>query len=402
MAAVDLLRARIDELSSDIKRHEEILQNLRKSKSDAQCELNAILDPMARLPLEILSEILALCVPNLPRPSRVEAPLAFLRVSRAWKTVALSSAPLWTALLIRSPWNDELPSGADRWLARARGLPLSLHVEGTVDTVIQALVRKYASRLQDLEIYCGRGMQNPTALYTSLKTLTMRHRYSTEKNRTYPRSPCLRMLHNSRNLVECTFDGSDCCLHDAPPAQPLELPSLKYLNLINSIGEILVHLTLPALESIQLTSRRLRFDTFRAFMSRSLPPLQSLFIRWPGYTEMQDICLPLSGLSELSLQGGRSSDIFKLLARSSPQEFLPNLRQLTVRQMHQSVFNDDYTTLLTALSARRPSPESCLKSFSLSLGLEDSGPCLEIVVSLRELVADGMDIRITQAGESFI
>ncbi|KAJ6487223.1 hypothetical protein C8R47DRAFT_518379 [Mycena vitilis] len=408
MASVDLLRARIDELSSDIKHHEEILQNLRKLKSDAQRELNAMLDPMARLPLEIFSEILALCVPTLPRPSRAAAPLTSLRVSRAWKTAALSSAPLWASLLIRSPWSDELPGGADRWLSRARGLPLSLHVEGTVDTAIQALVRKYASQLQDLEIYCGRGMQNPTALYPSLRTLTMRHHHSAEHS-PYPRSPCYRMLHNSPNLLKCTLNGSDCWVVDRSPAQPLELLYLEHLHLTHNVEEILVHLTLPALKSLQIGSRGLRVDAFRAFMTRSSPPLKSLTMHWAGYTEMQAICLPLSTLSELSLQGhsedvsGWPSDVFKLLALSSPREFLPKLRRLTIRLPADRASAEDYQTLLAALSARRPSHGSGLKSFRLELSWRDVGlrnP--ETVASFRELVADGMDIRITKGSINLI
>ncbi|KAJ6490748.1 hypothetical protein C8R47DRAFT_458336 [Mycena vitilis] len=224
------LRTRISELSSAIKRQEEILKNLRKSKSDAQCELNALADPMARLPLELSSDIFALCVPDFPHPCRVEAPVTFLRVSRAWRTVALSSAPLWTALLIPSTRSDKLPDSVHSWFARARDLPLSLSVQGPADKAIQLLVRKYASRLRNLQTPCPRGMlleKTTTPWFPSMKILAIDH--SLHHARSYDmdlRSPCFPLLHNTPNLVECTLDG-DCNLEYIRPTQPLKLSGLS-------------------------------------------------------------------------------------------------------------------------------------------------------------------------------
>ncbi|KAJ7685687.1 hypothetical protein DFH06DRAFT_1289475 [Mycena polygramma] len=364
---------------------------------------------MARLPLEISSDIFALCVPEFPHPCRDEAPVTLLRVSRAWRSVALSSAPLWTALLILSTRSDEPPrsnelwNGVHNWFARACGLPLSLSVQGPVDEAIQQLVRKYASRLRNVQMPCPRGMQlekTKAPWFPSMKILTIDHsQYSSEFD--MDTRPCFRMLHNSPNLVECTLE-SNCDPHFeySPPTQPLKLLGLRYLNLKHSSGHMLEHLTLPALQSIHLASRGLHFDIFRAFMTRSSPPLLSLTIRWAGYTEMQDLCLPLSSLSSLSLQASGAADgkwpseIFKLLALSSAQEFLPSLRRLVVHQVNKSVSSDDYQMLLTALSARA----SRLQSFKLSLGANDRGPSPENVASLRELAAKGMNIRITIAG----
>ncbi|KAJ7685697.1 hypothetical protein DFH06DRAFT_49037 [Mycena polygramma] len=397
------LRTRISELSSAIKRQEEILKNLRKSRSDAQCELNALVDPMARLPLEISSDIFALCAPEFPHPCRDEAPVTLLRVSRAWRSVALSSAPLWTALLITSTRSDELRNGVHNWFARARDLPLSLSVQGPADKAIQLLVRKYASRLRNVQMPCPRGMQlekTTTPWFPSMKILTIDH--SRHHSISYDmdlRSPCFPLLHNTPNLVECTLDG-DCDLEYTRPTQPLKLPGLRYLNLKHSSGHILEHLTLPALECILLASRGLHFDIFRAFTTRSSPPLLSLTIRWAGYTEMQDLFLPLTSLVHLSLQasgglvGKWPSEIFKLLALFSPQELLPSLRRLTVHQVNKPVTADDYQMLLTALSARK----SRLQSFRLSLGANDRGPSPETIVSLRELAAGGMNICIILAG----
>ncbi|KAJ7621953.1 hypothetical protein DFH06DRAFT_1059957 [Mycena polygramma] len=410
MAAANI-RARIDELSLAIQRQEEILQNLRKSRNDTRCELNAVVDPMARLPLEISSGILSLCVPKFPHPSQDGAPVAFLYVCRAWRTIAFSSALLWAALRIRSAWSRELPDGVHNWFTRARGLPLSLSVQGTADRVVQHLVRKYASQLQNLEINCPSGMhlaQIPAAWFTSLKTLAIEHsQHRHGQTDMHGWSPCLRMLQNAPNLLKCTLVGECRVNRGSPPTQPqpLKLSGLKYLDLQRTSGLILEYLTLPALESIQVAWDGLRFDTFRAFMTRSSPPLQSLSIRWAGYPEMQDLFLHLSSLSELWLQDAdgdrRASDIFKLFALSFPQSLLPNLRRLEVY-----VFGPfsavDYRTLLAVLFSRHASHKSGhgLKSFRLYLGSSDTGrPPPETVAPLRELVADGMDIRITRRGE---
>ncbi|KAJ7653388.1 hypothetical protein B0H17DRAFT_1147160 [Mycena rosella] len=51
------LEARIDKISADIVRQKEVLQNLQRRESVAQRDLDAIRDPVARLPLEISFEI---------------------------------------------------------------------------------------------------------------------------------------------------------------------------------------------------------------------------------------------------------------------------------------------------------------------------------------------------------
>ncbi|KAJ6490736.1 hypothetical protein C8R47DRAFT_1319862 [Mycena vitilis] len=115
---------------------------------------------------------------------------------------------------------------------------------------------------------------------------------------------------------------------------------------------------------------------------------------------MQDSFLPLSSLSTLSLKASGAADdrwpaeIFKLLALSSAQEFLPSLRRLAVHQVNKVVSSDDYQMLLTALSVRAPR----FYALKLSLGANDRGPSPEIVASLRVFVAKGMNIRIMIAG----
>ncbi|KAJ6453154.1 hypothetical protein C8R45DRAFT_847260, partial [Mycena sanguinolenta] len=95
MSSATILRARIDELSRAIEHQKRILRNLEKLRSDVRCDLNATLDPMARLPFDISSDIFALCLPDAPRPHSDEAPIIFLNICRIWRDIATSTSSLW-------------------------------------------------------------------------------------------------------------------------------------------------------------------------------------------------------------------------------------------------------------------------------------------------------------------
>ncbi|KAJ7604605.1 hypothetical protein B0H17DRAFT_1189718 [Mycena rosella] len=75
------LQAQIDSLSANILRHKQALKDLECSKSAAQCQLNAIRDPVARLPLEISSEIFIQCLSTRPRPGSRHAPMILANIS---------------------------------------------------------------------------------------------------------------------------------------------------------------------------------------------------------------------------------------------------------------------------------------------------------------------------------
>ncbi|KAJ7482833.1 hypothetical protein B0H11DRAFT_1658344, partial [Mycena galericulata] len=88
---------RIDKLSSEIARQRDILRDLENQKSAAQGELNTILDPMSRLPLEISSDIMLRCLPTstTAKASPRAAPMIFLNICRAWSNIALATPSLW-------------------------------------------------------------------------------------------------------------------------------------------------------------------------------------------------------------------------------------------------------------------------------------------------------------------
>ncbi|KAK7000435.1 hypothetical protein R3P38DRAFT_3617388 [Favolaschia claudopus] len=61
-SSIPELREHIEALSSAIEAQEQILQDLRHRRSDAYRDLNFLVDPMARLPLELQSDIFMRCI----------------------------------------------------------------------------------------------------------------------------------------------------------------------------------------------------------------------------------------------------------------------------------------------------------------------------------------------------
>ncbi|KAJ7728597.1 hypothetical protein DFH07DRAFT_707877, partial [Mycena maculata] len=78
-----------------IANQKEILRDLEKQKCAIQSELNAILDPVSRLPLEISSDIFTRCLPAKPRAYPRLAPMLFLSICHSWTNIARSTPSLW-------------------------------------------------------------------------------------------------------------------------------------------------------------------------------------------------------------------------------------------------------------------------------------------------------------------
>ncbi|KAJ7666909.1 hypothetical protein DFH06DRAFT_984051, partial [Mycena polygramma] len=128
MSSVERLRARVAELSNAIRLQKEVLKNLEKDKSSAQRELNALLDPMARIPLEISSEIFLQSLPCFPerKPNVENAPVLLLRICHAWRNVALLTPQLWSGIQLIFPRTPGFNEGVQTWLHRASNRPLSI------------------------------------------------------------------------------------------------------------------------------------------------------------------------------------------------------------------------------------------------------------------------------------
>ncbi|KAJ7046940.1 hypothetical protein C8F04DRAFT_938210, partial [Mycena alexandri] len=83
-----------------------LLNLLERGKKAAQRQLNALRDPIARLPLEISSEIFLQCVPSYPQPDVCAAPMLLLNICDAWTNIALSTPAIWAALVFDNPCGE--------------------------------------------------------------------------------------------------------------------------------------------------------------------------------------------------------------------------------------------------------------------------------------------------------
>ncbi|KAJ6624183.1 hypothetical protein B0H10DRAFT_1785072, partial [Mycena sp. CBHHK59/15] len=139
------LRSRIEQVSADISQHKEALKLDEHNKRELQRQLNALLDPVARLPLEISSEIFRHCLPTdplsegnlplticmqyppaVPSPAANHAPMILLNICGAWTKIALSAPALWANIHAQFPRSEGFKELFQTWLDRARGCPLNI------------------------------------------------------------------------------------------------------------------------------------------------------------------------------------------------------------------------------------------------------------------------------------
>ncbi|KAJ7750175.1 hypothetical protein B0H14DRAFT_2982227 [Mycena olivaceomarginata] len=319
---VDLqqLRARINRLSTEIAK-------LEQEKSLAQRQLNGVLDPLARLPVEISLYIFRYCLP--PCDTAYGSPLQLLNICNTWTDIALSDSSLWASY-------RELMKV---WLRRAGNHPLE--IDYATAGVLKHLEIYNDGENEDQDSDSGEpiGFDQPIDLFggkepeslPSLETLIIgRATYCPP----YFALQILELLRRTPNLVECIF------------AQRLVLPNLRRLIFEElprypNDDKILKHLSLPALETLSLPMR-LSDDDLLSFLKRSSPPLQELSIGHGG--RCPDSCL--RRLSLPVVEG-----FFDALAESP--SLLPNLRSLFVRPTYDTIPDSFWRQLFRAASARR-------------------------------------------------
>ncbi|KAJ7854280.1 hypothetical protein B0H14DRAFT_2444071, partial [Mycena olivaceomarginata] len=127
------LRARIAKLDTEIDLQRELLKRLERDRSLTKRQLNSVLDPFARLPLEISSDIFLRSLPLFPKPGDPDVPILQLNICNAWTDIALSTPSLWATIHITfqssrfpSPSTQCLKTLVPIWLRRAHNRPLSI------------------------------------------------------------------------------------------------------------------------------------------------------------------------------------------------------------------------------------------------------------------------------------
>ncbi|KAJ7915612.1 hypothetical protein B0H13DRAFT_393976 [Mycena leptocephala] len=155
MSGVEELRARLAKLSTEIDRHKEVVRKLERDKRLVQQQLNAVLDPVARLPLEISSEIFLQCLPALPalpEPRAEGVPMVLLNICNAWTAIALSIPTLWAAIHIAHPRAEGIKKILPTWIHRAGNRSLSLSLGAKFDEGVAAIIWRHGQQLKHLEL----------------------------------------------------------------------------------------------------------------------------------------------------------------------------------------------------------------------------------------------------------
>jgi hypothetical protein len=275
------------------------------------------------IPVELLSSIFLYCLPSQGWPTLIrkvhEAPLLLLRICRAWRHVALSTARLWSriALTMRESTSKSDLLLARTWIDRAgASCPLSIHLgpcehngdHGVIATITPHctqwenitegldVVKRHLPRLKALIFnQAAHGFQFTDAFESApqLRSLELCSGVSVSMLK-IPRSQLTRCKIGARSLDEC-FHILELCprLADVEffnshgfyadvSRSTLQLPNLQSIHFlfpISLLGDFFDRITWPAL--IDFT----HFDGFwsqRKFISllkRSNCRLQKLHIR---------------------------------------------------------------------------------------------------------------------------
>ncbi|KAJ7666911.1 hypothetical protein DFH06DRAFT_1295045 [Mycena polygramma] len=431
MSGVEKLRARIAELATAIDLQKELSKTLERDKALAQRELNAALDPVARLPLEISSEIFLQSLPSFAerKPTVQDAPMLFLRICHAWRNIALLTSELWSGIQITFP-NDSpgFEKGVQAWLDRASNRPLSISLcgPGYFDPGATVIVWQYAQQLKHLELCFqnkdseesddedenndddgGRvfgiellgDIPGPLPL---LKTLLIRSLARLVDDQGYVAPPILDLLRSASNLVECTIQCASSHFWGFDIGQGyLALPQLRRISLgEDSNDRILGSLTLPGLETISMLVWDADTDLLLSLLKRSLPPLRELEIAlnhadWTGLNQ----CLRLVPTVEnFAMWNPRAHLLLEFLAAlAESPSLLPGIRSLTI-EIIDIDFCASWSTLLNALSSRRGHVRHVhVEALWGNMNVQ-VWPTDEILSAFKDLAAEGMQMYIGSPG----
>ncbi|KAJ7727243.1 hypothetical protein B0H16DRAFT_1894538 [Mycena metata] len=352
--SVTELEARIAQISSDIALQQEVLKNLERKKSADQRQLNAIRDPVARLPLEISSEIFLGCLTSQRKPGAHVAPLLFLNICNAWTDIALSTPAMWDTIELYFPGADCLRS----WLPRAGKRMLTIALDRGLDHSVAAILHQHATQLKHLTLREEvddelRTLAAAVESFPQLDNLIiggLPDKYGDFE--AFRSSAVLELLRLTPNLVELTFHSIQIEGFTGGKLVLSRLTSLKFGELSNA-DRILMPLTTPALEKLVLHDASIYFSLF---LRRSSPPLDKLVLDYSdGGFDLGEVLIhvpPSVTHLELNSYTRSMASSFSGL-ENLPFDSLQNLRTLIIKLPNSSNLEPSwYHALLRFLSPR--------------------------------------------------
>ncbi|KAJ7646035.1 hypothetical protein DFH06DRAFT_1210941 [Mycena polygramma] len=421
--SVEDLRARIAKLSAEIDLQKELLNRLEHDKSLAQRQLNAAVDPMARLPVEISSEIFLQSLPPTPKPG-VAQPLLLLRICHAWTDIALSTPDLWTGVHITSPCADGGKDGLSIWLRRAHNYPLSISLRfrgSRIDPDVAHVIWSEDRQLKHLEIR-AQGKENPgidsdvemidffsgnvPGPLLLLETLLIRGPKKLEEWVTGSGLQILELLRLAPNLSEFVLEHMVSMASIPSTTEMVVLPTLRRLVFgergtnPDSNDGVFNYLSLPALEVLSLSLTATSTGGFFSFLERSSPPLQELILGdglrdhvfRTGFALLADSLRLVPTLTRLELWGPSPRTTTGLFtAMTESLSLLPNLHTLALYPYDWSgIPYPAWKKLLKAFLIRR----TTLRTLYVELSGSPQ-PAADILAGFRALQAEGMQIHIS-------
>ncbi|KAF7328749.1 hypothetical protein MVEN_02503600 [Mycena venus] len=418
------LRARIEEISIEIELQKKLLKKLEHDKRVFQRQLNAVQDPVARLPLEISSEIFLQSLDPFPQPGAHRTPMLLLNICNAWTNIALSTPSLWAAIDVVFPRARRFEELLEIWLRRARNHPLSVSLSGDFDGhgafAVFRIVWRHGHQMKHLEIWqCDDnddfdddnelvnlfGGTIPRPL-PQLETLTIRG-----SRRGFDGPQILELLHLVPNLLECNFHNVQPVYNVKAKPEKLVLPKLRRLMFgphtdyghPDSDDDVLECLSLPGLQVLLVPLHYVGGGELLSFLERSSPPLQELVVgqgsELTGSNGLHDYFRLVPILTCFEVWRPDFALITELFAALDSSSTLPNLHILTIRNLSESdsaIPDSSWKTLLRALYARRPQFQT------LRIEMEGDPPPVDIIAAMRELVDGGMQIHIGTEWDNFI
>ncbi|KAJ6525041.1 hypothetical protein DFH09DRAFT_1372016 [Mycena vulgaris] len=417
MSAEEIQR-RIDELSANIVRQKVVLKQLETRKGAAQRQLNAIRDPVARLPFEISSEIFIRCLPSRPKPRGRYIPMLFLDICNAWADIAISTPALWASIHMEDSvvYRASLPT-LYAWLKRSGTRPLSislpkcgLHID------VASAIGSCVDRLQNLAMYdepnfMGLLTSNAPRPFTFLKTLTIAGLGGDVDAQLT--ATTLQMLRAFPNLVECTFDrifyAEDVYAEDDNVEEhELVFPHLEHLKFGNypdsySSDLIMTYISTPCLQTLHLPLYDLNLPGLLEFLKRCSPPLRKIVLGSDAsmlvctMNQMEECLALLPQLTQVELirPTDHVADRFVMILADSPH-LVPTLSNVSLRRFNPTP--TWYQKLSTALSVRHQH----IDFVQVELSSRHESPAEDTCVALRQLAADGMSIHIGTAQHNYI
>ncbi|KAJ6456656.1 hypothetical protein C8R45DRAFT_1186251 [Mycena sanguinolenta] len=356
-------------------------------------------------PPELMLEIFKRSMPSAPSPpSPREVPLLLAQICHRWREISLDSPELWSSVAFRRPLIDSNHQAlvfVELWLSRAKGHPLQLSLEDKSDAVPTLLetAMRWSSQWEDVHLKLA--VAAPALLHSIFfprlrrLSIAINVSYLWGEAITILNAPLLRSVEvtepNWNNILGSNLDlpwaqltellfytfphvgDAVSALQECPrltrlhcriACVPGSLPyhetahslSLNHLRILSSPVQLLPHLTLPSLETLQITdpadARPLVASVVERVLARSFCNLKSL--QYDVYhhegrmgQDLHDLLSVVPTIQRLSIHFSRGlalSRLAKALSSDSPT-LVPDLQYLC------SSLNRNYAwNLVNALS----------------------------------------------------